>query len=123
MLCSLLEIKKLNHLKTHPLYGNIFETFCVSELIKQNFNKNLKINFFFWRDKQGREIDLIYQLNEKIYSIEFKSAVTFNEVLIKNLLDFQKITKQNLVKKLYFAGENQFVFKGIEINSWKKINL
>ncbi|MCS6956312.1 MAG: ATP-binding protein [Patescibacteria group bacterium] len=121
LLCALLDIKNIIHLKTHPLYGNIYENFCVSEFLKQNFYQNLKINFYFWQDKTGREIDLIYELDNKIHAIEFKVSSTFNEDLIKNLLYFQKLTKKSAVYQLYFTDKEDFVFKNVKVKSWEKI--
>jgi len=46
LVCSLLSIKNENQLKTHPLFGSIYETFCASEILKQNYNNNTHINFY-----------------------------------------------------------------------------
>lgn len=42
LLCYLLRIEKAEQLQTHPLRGNIFENFVVTEFLKRRFNKGLK---------------------------------------------------------------------------------
>ena len=47
-------------LKSGAAAGNVFETFIISEIIKSFINAG-KINLpiYFYRDKDGKEIDLI----------------------------------------------------------------
>src|SRR6056297_1315143 len=56
---SLLGIRKIEHLTLHPLKGSLFKCLVVSELIKQKNNLGINDSLYFWRDKTGREIDLI----------------------------------------------------------------
>ena len=55
----LLGIRTPEQVETHPLRGNLFETFIVSELIKSRFNRGERPAFSFWRDSNGNEVDLI----------------------------------------------------------------
>jgi len=59
LVCYLLGITNPVQLATHPLRGAIFETFVVTELLKQSFNRVRRPNIYFFRDNTGHEIDVL----------------------------------------------------------------
>lgn len=123
LVCSLLAIKNEDQLKTHPLYGNIFETLCVSEVVKQNYNNNLHIDFYYWRDKSGNEIDLLYEKDNKINAIEIKSSSTFSQEFIKELNYLEKITKDKINKKIIYSSMKDIHYKDVLLQGWKNIKI
>ncbi len=52
--------------------GALFENFIISELVKQNsyLDKNLK--FYYWRTKQGSEIDVVLKKGNELIGAEIK---------------------------------------------------
>ena len=58
--------------------GYFFETFVVSELIKNFYvhNKDPKESLFYYRDIDQKEIDLIYVQQNGMYPIEIKTGST-----------------------------------------------
>ena len=56
--------------------GAFFETFVVSEVLKNFYNHNVdaKNYLFYYRDIDQKEIDLLYVLNNSIYPIEIKKG-------------------------------------------------
>jgi len=123
LVCSLLSIKNENQLKTHPLFGSIYETFCASEILKQNYNNNTHINFYHWRDKNGNEIDLLYENNNELNTIEIKSSCTLNEDDSKNLYLFEKLTKSKVNKKLIYLSQEIKKYKDIYLQDWNSISI
>lgn len=78
LLCFLLSIRKPDELLNHPLFGNIFETFIISEFYKRLHHIDEKPPLFFWRDKTGNEIDLIVENGPRLLPIEIKSSKTYD---------------------------------------------
>jgi len=80
LLCFLLGISSQKELTTHPLYGNIFESFIVAELYKRavHSGRGHRSGFYYWRDKTGHEIDLLIEEGMKLLPIEIKSAATYH---------------------------------------------
>jgi len=76
LVCWLLGIRSPEHLKSHPLRGEIFETWCVSEIVKQSFNSGGVGRLSFYRDSNGAEIDLLIENAIDIKLVETKSAST-----------------------------------------------
>jgi len=64
-------------LENCAMSGAFFETYVVSELIKNfiSFNKNPKDYFYYYRDIDQKEIDLLFVNEEGIYPIEIKKGI------------------------------------------------
>lgn len=81
--------------------GGVFENFIISELEKMRRLTNAKINFYFYREYGGREVDLIIEDYKKNYiTVEIKSGRgTIQEVFpLKNIPEM--ITPQNYLEKI-----------------------
>ena len=60
-------------IKNGAMAGAFFETFVISEIIKSYGNKGiLDIPLYFYRDRDGNEIDLLIEDSGTIYPIEIK---------------------------------------------------
>ncbi|MCM1261708.1 MAG: DUF4143 domain-containing protein [Butyrivibrio sp.] len=51
-----------------------FETYVVSEIVKSYYNKGKHPDLYYYRDIDGKEIDLLFVEGDKIYPIEIKKA-------------------------------------------------
>lgn len=52
--------------------GALFENFIISELIKQNSYLDKNFKFFYWRTKQGSEMDLVLENKNEVIGVEIK---------------------------------------------------
>ena len=60
-------------LKTGAMAGAFFETFVISEIIKSYCNMGiLDLPLYFYRDRDGNEIDLLIEDSGSLYPIEIK---------------------------------------------------
>ena len=78
-LCSYLaKYPNAETLEVGALSGAIFETFVVSEIIKNLASHGIdpKMCLYYYRDKDQKEIDLIYNEGDIIYPIEIKKGVS-----------------------------------------------
>ncbi len=83
--CALLGIETIDQLDTHPMRGNLFETFVLCELMKRRLHRGLPANLFFWRDKTGHEIDCLMEEGADLLPIEIQSGKTVTEDSLRNL--------------------------------------
>lgn len=78
-LCSYLaKYPNSETLSSGALGGAIFETFVVSEIVK-NFTSHgvdPKMCLYYYRDKNQKEVDLIYVEGDNLYPIEIKKGVS-----------------------------------------------
>ena len=120
LLCWLLEIKTTNQLKLHPQRGLIFENWIISELMKNSFNKGERPNFYFWRDQNGHEVDVVYEEDNLLKAIEIKAGSTFQEDWLKGINYLNNLQDGN-GGTCYYQGDNEFEFKDCIIKPWKNI--
>ena len=66
--------------------GNFLETYVISEIIKNMRNMIRKLNYkiFFYRDRDQKEIDLIFEMDNTIYPFEIKKTGNPNKAMINN---------------------------------------
>ena len=121
LVCSLLGITQTEQLALHPLRGNIFETLVVSEMVKKRTNNGEEINMYYWRDKTGREIDIIIDEVTRLLPVEIKSGKTVHADFFKNLTYWMKLANEPTGKVLYGGDSNQQRSNGIEVVSWREL--
>ncbi|HFC76935.1 MAG TPA: ATP-binding protein [Candidatus Moranbacteria bacterium] len=122
LVCYLLGIKKPEELENYYQFGNLFENFIISDLMKYNYNYGELANFYFWKDGHNNEIDLLIESGNKIKVIEIKSAQTFREEFLKNMSKFSKLEKTKKVEQfLLYGGDENLQYKGTKIISWNSL--
>lgn len=65
-------INDFRPIETRNDSGALFENFVINELLKQNEYKQIHANFYFWRNTDQREIDLVVQKNNQLQTFEIK---------------------------------------------------
>jgi predicted AAA+ superfamily ATPase len=92
LLCYLLGIQDTTQLDSHYHYGHIMENMIIAELYKLRTHRGKRPQFWFWRDSNGNEVDLIIEEDGKTKIIEVKSSKTMNTRHFKGLAWWQKLT-------------------------------
>lgn len=119
--CSLLDIQNKSQLATHYLKGNLFESFVLSEIIKARFNEGAEPNCYYWRDRSGKEIDCIIDINGLLLQVEIKSAKTIADDFFEGLKYWRKLAKDNTHPYLVYNGEENQKRTLANVISWKNI--
>ena len=103
-------------LEVSAMSGKIFETYVVSEILKSYHNESGgHPPIYYYRDTDGKEIDLVLEYNGTVYPIEIKKTGNPGKNTIKNfhvLKSSGKIVGQGAVVCMY---KNVFP---IEKNNW-----
>ncbi len=73
--------------------GAFFESWCVAEILKSYVNAGESPSFYYYRDKDKNEIDLVIEREGKIYPVEFKKAATVSKADVKR---FNKLSNFNM---------------------------
>jgi predicted AAA+ superfamily ATPase len=76
LLCSILGIKDTDTLLTSSYKGAIFENYVLLELMKHHKASGIKWNYYFWRDSNQNEIDLLIENGTLLHLIEMKASLT-----------------------------------------------
>ena len=72
----LLGIREPGHVAGHPLRGGLFENWVITELVKEQAARGEEPRVYFWRDKEGHEVDAVVESGGVLHAIEIKSGQT-----------------------------------------------
>lgn len=122
LLCWLLGIQSPEQLATHPLRGQIFETFVISELRKWFMNRGEPALFHFWRDSHGNEVDLLIEADGGLMPVEIKSGQTLNRDFFVGLERWAALAG-NLVRvpTLIYGGDDDADRRGVRVLGWRRL--
>ena len=83
-------------LEISSMGGAMFETFVISEIIKGYVNAGIDVRsrLYYYRDNNGREIDLMILENGKIYPVEIKKSADPGKNALKNFTVLDSLSEE-----------------------------
>jgi predicted AAA+ superfamily ATPase len=107
LLCHLLGVRKSNIGPTFSHWGHIFENMIISDLLKQNEHSVGLKEYYFWRDSNGHEIDLLYREGDSFSIYEIKASGTVQSKMFEGLNYFYDISGNKVKEKILIYGGKQ----------------
>lgn len=92
--CYLSNWNSVEDLLSSPESGRYFESFVISEIVKQYQNKGEKLDISYFRNKETEEIDLIMFKNNTYYPLEIKKTSNPKKEMLKNFKCLNKLDKK-----------------------------
>ena len=90
-LCSYLcGFDSMEAIRDDDISGSFLESYIISDIIKSYNARCVKLDISYYRDKDGKEIDLIFKKNGVLYPFEIKKTASPNKEMLKN---FNKVDK------------------------------
>ncbi len=117
--CSLLSIRRANELALSHFRGALVENYLIMECFKNNKNLNRGQSFYYWRDNNGLEIDLILDSGIGFLPVEIKSAQTYHPELSKNLRKIMQISGSSKGVLLYDGDQEFQSSEGVRVLNWR----
>lgn len=119
----LIGAREPSHLNVHPLRGALFENLVVMEFLKARLHQGLRSDWYFFRDSQGLEVDLLEDLGgNQMRAVEIKAAQTFDVGWMNNIQKLSAILPQKSLKKhVIYAGETKQRIHDVELSNYKDI--
>lgn len=105
--CSLLKIRSAQELSEHYLRGGLVESCIISDVLKQQYNKEEQPSLYFWRDNTGNEVDCIIDESQYPVPIEIKSGKTVVEDFFKNINYWDKTADMLQAPRFVIYGGNE----------------
>jgi predicted AAA+ superfamily ATPase len=90
------------------LVGGLFKNLVVVEALKSRLNAGKVPNLHFFRDTNGREIDLLFPRHTDVIPVEIKSAMTFDQSFVADIRYFQKLAGNDTPGWVVYAGDTEF---------------
>jgi predicted AAA+ superfamily ATPase len=95
--------------------GALFENYAVSEIVKGYQNIGKVPNLYFYRDRDGKEVDIILEKDGKLHPIEIKKSVNPD---IRITRTFQTLNKYPLE-----IGTGAVICMANSVSAFNKDNL
>ena len=82
-------------LEVSAVAGNFFETYVISEIVKTYTNNGIDVRsrFSYYRDNNGKEIDLLIEENNVLYPVEIKKSSNPGKDALKNFSVLPSLNK------------------------------
>ncbi|WP_018939120.1 MULTISPECIES: ATP-binding protein [unclassified Thioalkalivibrio] len=122
LLCWLLGVQTPEQLVVHPLRGQVFETYVISELRKAFLNRGEPPLFHFWRDSNGNEVDLLIEWAGGLMPVEIKSGQTLNRDFFTGLERWIALAGDMARSPtLIYGGEGEHQRKDVRVLGWERV--
>jgi predicted AAA+ superfamily ATPase len=119
----LLGIRDVATIETHASRGALFETYIISELVKQRFNAGSPADLYFWRDNVGHEVDVLYETPNGLQAIEIKSGSTFASDWPAAVRKWQTFAgDEALTPTIIYGGKGGFERESCSVLGWRELS-
>lgn len=104
--CTLLNIYDSQSIFLNPMRGQLFENLIIADQVKKLVNFGIKDEVFFYRDKSGKEIDLLVSTPTGLRAYEIKSGAVYRPEYMANIKYLKKLLGDDVVKSgVIYTGE------------------
>jgi len=123
LMAWLLGIRDAASIQTHAARGALFETWVVSECIKQRFNDGMGADLYFWRDNAGHEVDLLFDTPQGMQAVEIKSGSTFASDWPDAIHRWRKFaTDAARTPVIVYGGDGAYERQGCRVLGWRELH-
>jgi len=123
MVCFLLGLKDDEAVLRGPMAGPLFETAVVAELAKCFYHRGLPPALWYWRSRDGWEVDLLVELHGKLHPMEIKATATPRTAQAENLVRWQSLAGEKAGSGLLVsqAEEASALVPGVRVVPWNRL--
>ena len=121
--CWLLGVRAPEVLALHPHRGALFENWVVTEFLKARFNAGQPADLYFWRDNNGLEADLLFEVpspqGPRLQTVEIKSGQTVTPDTVRaGRRSAAFAPDESLLPWLVHGGDDDYVRSGVRVVPW-----
>lgn len=106
-----------------PHFGSLFETMVITDILKRFLHFGQMPSFYYFRTRDGLEIDCVVELGEALHLFEIKSSATILPKHASSLLKLhaelsKKVKTMTIIST---TQKNYHVINGVETIGWNSI--
>lgn len=123
--CNLLGMQKQEKLASYYQKGALFENLVIAELVKQTHSQGKRPHFYFWRDSNGNEINLIQESLQGLQVLEIKATRTLQQKHFKTISKFQSFLQGQNARFYLVHGSDESPYirqENIQVLSWRDLD-
>lgn len=118
LLCYLLRMKSSQDLVNYYQLGAIFENLIIAEQMKIAYHNGEKPNFYFYRDSNQLEVDLLRDTATNMEVTEIKANRTFHHKMLSNMDKIASLIDRPISKRLIYGGDQNFETQETKVTAW-----
>ena len=119
LLCYLLEIFDIEEYTLNQNRGAIFENFIIADAHKSFLHQGHTPNFYFYRDADQREVDLLYERSDEARLYEIKAATRFRPEMTRPLEKVAAYWDRPTKTILVYQGEGEHLAGKTMLRNWQ----
>ncbi len=119
--CTLLGVRSVGDVATHPLRGPLVENLVVTELLKVFLHHGEPAPLYFWRDHAGHEADVLIELGSEAIPVEVKSAATIPADAFGGLRTYAAISGRKS-GVLVYGGQESYMRGDNVVQGWEGVS-
>jgi uncharacterized protein len=104
--CNVLGLRTADDIWVHYSRGALFENAVIVEMMKHFFNRGERQQFYFWKDSNRNEVDLLFERGSRLAAVEIKSGKTVQPEFFKGL---------NYIEQAATAVDKYLVYGGDDV--------
>lgn len=108
-----------NFKENRPLLGQLFENMVIVDLLKHSINSGLHSQFYFFRDVNLKEVDLMLDLKGTMLPVEIKSSKTIQSSFFDTLNWVSAELKLKNPGTLIYGGDKAERRSYAQVYSWR----
>ena len=93
-------------LRNGAMSGAMLETYAVSEIVKSYWHNGRQPGIYYYRDKEGQEIDVLLEENGTFYPVEIKKKTNPNKEDIRHFAVLEKLKLKQGAGAVLCMAEN-----------------
>ncbi len=105
--CHLLNLNSAATIEQYYMRGSLFENTVIAEMMKNRLNANQPTAFYFWKDANAVEVDLVVCEDGRTDLFEIKYSFTIKSDFWKGIVSFRNTAP-------HLLGSNNVVYVGDE---------
>ena len=99
-------LQKIN--PDHPMFGLLFENFCIQEISKYFWIKGQEPRLYYFRTTNGLEISTLMEVAEKTYSLSYLPSTTYQTLFEKKVAKINRVFPKDfdVLSKVLYLGQD-----------------
>jgi hypothetical protein len=111
LLCHLLGVLDADFVKKSDLKGGLFEDLVVADAFKSFYHQGIRPAFYFYRNQQKKEVDLLYEHALEVKLWEIKATDRCKPRLLDQLEKVADFWDRPAVTNLVYSGDEEHQFR------------
>ena len=120
MVCFLLGLRDEEAVLRGPMAGPLFETAVMAELAKLFYHRGLPPALWYWRSRDGWEVDLLVELDGRLHPMEIKTTATPRPAHAESVVRWRSLAGERAGQGLLLAQaeEPSALVPGVRVLPW-----